>query len=89
MNVNCLLYGDDAVLIASSECKLETLVNLKEGCENNGLNLNANKFNVLIFEKTCYFLFEMCFLHLPYWRPVTPGALSDRISGPQKRIYLQ
>ena len=50
LNVNCLLYADDAVLIASSECDLQALVtNLKEGCQNNGLSLNANKTNVLIF----------------------------------------
>ena len=50
LNVNCLLYADDIVLIASSECELQTLVTtLKEGCENNGLSLNVNKTKVLIF----------------------------------------
>ena len=44
LNVNCLLYADDTVLIASSECKLQALVTtLKEGCENNGLILSASK----------------------------------------------
>ena len=52
LNVNCLLYADDAVLIASSECELRALVTtLKEGCEYNGLSLNANKTKVLIFER--------------------------------------
>ena len=50
LNVNCLLYADDAVLIASSECELRALVTtLKEGCENNGLSLHANKTKVLKF----------------------------------------
>ena len=50
LNVNCLLYADDAVLIASSECELQALVTtLKEGCEYN--DLNANKRKVLIFER--------------------------------------
>ena len=44
LSVNCLLYADNAVLIASSECKLQELGStLKEGCENNGLSLNARK----------------------------------------------
>ena len=52
LNVNCLLYADDAVLIASSECELQALVTtLKEGCEYNGLSLNANKTKVLIFKE--------------------------------------
>ena len=52
LNVNCLLYADDAVLIASTECELQALVTtLKEGCENNGLSLNANKTKVLILER--------------------------------------
>ena len=52
LNVNCLLYADDAVLIASSECELQALVTtLKEGCEYNGLSLNVNKTKVLIFER--------------------------------------
>ena len=47
--MNCLLYADDAVLIGSSECELQALVTtLKEGCENNGLNLNKTK--ILVFE---------------------------------------
>ena len=51
LNVNCQLYADDAVLIESSECALQALVTtMKEGCENNGLNLNANKINVLVFD---------------------------------------
>ena len=50
--MNCLLYADDAVLIASSECELRALVTtLKEGCEYNGLSLNVNKTKVLIFER--------------------------------------
>ena len=52
LNVNCLLYADDAVLIASSECELQALLTtLKEGCENNSLSLNKNKTKVLIFER--------------------------------------
>ena len=52
LNVNCLLYADDAVLIASSEYKLQALVTtLKEGCEHNGISLNVNKIKVLIFER--------------------------------------
>ena len=52
LNVNCLLYADDAVFIASSECELQALVTtLKEGCEYNGLSLNTNKTKVLIFER--------------------------------------
>ena len=44
LNVNCPLYADDEVLIASSECELQALVTtLKE-------DLNANKTKVLIFE---------------------------------------
>ena len=52
LNVNCLLYADVAVLIASSECELQALVTtLKEGCEYNCLSLNANKTKVLIFKE--------------------------------------
>ena len=52
LNVNCLLYADDAVLIALSECELQALVTtLKEGCENNDLSLNKNKTKVLVFER--------------------------------------
>ena len=52
LSVNRLLYPDGAVLIVSSECELHALVTaLKEGCENNGLSLNASKTKVLIFEK--------------------------------------
>ena len=48
--VNCLLYADDAVLIALSECELYLLVTtLKEGCENNGPSLNTNKTKVPVF----------------------------------------
>ena len=37
---------------ASSECELQALVTtLKEGCENNGLIMNENKTNVLVFER--------------------------------------
>ena len=44
LNVNCLLYADDAVLIASFEFEMQALVStLKEGCENNGLSLNTKK----------------------------------------------
>ena len=51
LNVNCLLYTDDTVLIASSEHELQTLVTtLKEWYETDGLNLNTNKPIVLIFE---------------------------------------
>ena len=49
VSVNCLLYADDAVLIASSECELQALfITLKEGCENKGLSLNANNTKILI-----------------------------------------
>ena len=52
LNVNCLLYADDAVPIASSECDLKALVTtLKGGCENNNLSLNENITKVLVFEK--------------------------------------
>ena len=52
LNVNCLLYADDAVLIASSECELQALVTtLKGGCEYNRLSLNANKTKVLVYER--------------------------------------
>ena len=35
LRVKCLLYADDAVLIASSECELQALViTLKIGCKN-------------------------------------------------------
>ena len=52
LSVNCLLYADDAVLIASSEYEWQALVTtLKKGCESNGLSLNASKIKVLIFEK--------------------------------------
>ena len=52
LNVNCLLYADDAVLIASSECELQALVtSLKEGCECNDLSLNVNKTKALVFER--------------------------------------
>ena len=51
LNVNCLLYADDAVLIASSECELQVLVStLKEVYENN-LSLNTKKTKVLVFER--------------------------------------
>ena len=51
LSEHSLLYADDAVLIASSDaCDLRVLVTtLKEGCEYNGLSLNANKTKVLIF----------------------------------------
>ena len=51
--MNCLLYADDAVLIASSEYELQALVDttLREGCEYNCLSVNANKTKVLIFER--------------------------------------
>ena len=49
-NVNCLLYADDAVPIASSECELQTLVTtLKEGCKNDDLRPNAS--NIKVFER--------------------------------------
>ena len=52
LNVICLLYADDAVLIALSECELQALVTIqKEMCENNGLSLNAYKTKVLVFER--------------------------------------
>ena len=52
LNVNYLLYADDALLIASSECELQALVTtLKEGCENNRLRLNTNKTKGLVFER--------------------------------------
>ena len=50
LNVNCLLYADDAVLNASSECELQVLVTtLIEGYES--LSLNENKTNILVFER--------------------------------------
>ncbi|CAG4954309.1 unnamed protein product [Parnassius apollo] len=52
IKVNCLLYADDAVLIAPSEAELQALVTcMKEECEIKGLRLNANKTKVLVFEK--------------------------------------
>ena len=52
LNANCLLYADDAELIASSECELQALVTtLKDGCEYNDLSLNMNRTRVLIFER--------------------------------------
>ena len=54
LNVNGLLYADDAMLIASLECELRALVTtLEEGCENNdiGLSLNVSKTTVLVFER--------------------------------------
>ena len=51
MRVNCLLYADDAVLLASSECELQLVTTLKEGCENNGLSLNSSNTKVLVCEK--------------------------------------
>ena len=52
LNVDCLLYADDAVLNASSVCELQALVTiLKEGCENNGVRLTANKLKVIVFER--------------------------------------
>ena len=52
LSVNCLLYADDAVLIASSECELHALVTtLKEQCENNSLSLNVSKIKILVFER--------------------------------------
>ena len=39
-------------IIASLECELQALVTtLKERFENNGLSLNVNKANVLVFER--------------------------------------
>ena len=44
LSVNCLLYADVAMLIASSECELHPLVTtLKEGYENNGLSPSVSK----------------------------------------------
>ncbi|CAK1591151.1 unnamed protein product [Parnassius mnemosyne] len=52
IKVNCLLYADDAVLIAPSEAELQALVTcMKEECEIKGLRLNANKTKVLVFER--------------------------------------
>ncbi|CAK1580903.1 unnamed protein product [Parnassius mnemosyne] len=52
IKVNCLLYADDAVLIAPSEAELQALVTcMKEECEIKGLLLNANKTKVLVFER--------------------------------------
>ena len=52
LNVNCLLYANNAVLIASSECELQALVtSLKEGCECNGRSLNVNKTKALVFKR--------------------------------------
>ena len=55
LNVKCLHYPDDAVLIASSECELQAMVTtLNEGCENNGLSLssiNTNNTKILVFER--------------------------------------
>ena len=43
LDVNCLLYADDVVLIASSECELQAeIITLKKGCENTCLSLNTN-----------------------------------------------
>ncbi|CAK1596166.1 unnamed protein product [Parnassius mnemosyne] len=51
IKVNCLLYADDAVLIAPSEAELQALVTcMKEECEMKGLRLNANKTKILVFE---------------------------------------
>ena len=52
LNVNCLLYADDAVLIASSACELQALVTtIKKGCESNDLSLNTSKIKVLVFKR--------------------------------------
>ncbi|CAK1585723.1 unnamed protein product [Parnassius mnemosyne] len=52
IKVNCLLYADDAVLIAPSEAELQALVTcMKEECEIKGLRLNANKTKFLVFER--------------------------------------
>ena len=52
LNVNCLLYADDAVLIAWSECELQALVTtLEEECNYNGLSLDASKTMAIQFEK--------------------------------------
>ena len=52
MDVNYLLYADDAEFIATSECELQTLVTtLKEDCESNGLSLNENNTKVLVLER--------------------------------------
>ncbi|CAK1581002.1 unnamed protein product [Parnassius mnemosyne] len=52
IKVNCLVYADDAMLIAPSEAELQTLVTcIKEECEIKGLRLNANKTKVLVFER--------------------------------------
>ena len=52
LNINCLLYADDAVLLASSESELQTLVtSMKDECEVKGLRLNVEKTKVLVFER--------------------------------------
>ena len=51
LNVNCLQYTDDAVIIPSSERELQTVTNLNEMCDNNDLSLNANKTKVLWYLK--------------------------------------
>ena len=44
ININCLLYADDAVLVVSTERELQASVTtLKEECENNGLGVNESK----------------------------------------------
>ena len=50
--VSCLLYADDAVLLAESPSQLQTLVTMmKDDCKLRGLQLNAKKTKVMVFER--------------------------------------
>ncbi|CAK1596329.1 unnamed protein product [Parnassius mnemosyne] len=73
IKVNCLLYADDAVLIAPSEAELQALVTcMKEECEIKGLRLNANKTKVLVFERDEERTKCEIWIYLILWTFITP-----------------
>lgn len=50
VNINCLFYADDLVLIGESEEDLQGLLNvLSQWCNTNGLNINTDKTKVVHF----------------------------------------
>ena len=52
LNINCLLYADDLVLISKSEKGLQQAVtSLEKYCETWGLTINPDKTKIVVFNK--------------------------------------
>ncbi|MGR8650081.1 reverse transcriptase domain-containing protein [Escherichia coli] len=51
VKVKCLLYADDAVLVASSREELQEMVScVNSACKDKGMKLNVDKTKVMVFE---------------------------------------